>query len=219
MIVNLNYVLWLTIESNERMVHVKGASSGKAFQRFTTLDIVLMAMLAAANAVMTVFLSPLNQALNGLGGPILTSTITGLYMIYGLLAYYIIRKPGTALITYGIGAVVQAFMGTAYGILSCFVAAACYLVIVEGAFALVRYKKWSWPMLMVTGGAMVPVWFFFAAQMFGYTKWGMDILLIALVVRVLSGMVLCGLLVKLLGDALAGSGLLRRFAAGRRMEA
>lgn len=74
-------------------------------------------------------------------------------------------------------------------------------------------------MLMVTGGAMVPVWFFFAAQMFGYTKWGMDILLIALVVRVLSGMVLCGLLVKLLGDALAGSGLLRRFAAGRRMEA
>lgn len=198
---------------------MKGASSGKAFQRFTTLDIVLMAMLAAANAVMTVFLSPLNQALNGLGGPILTSTITGLYMIYGLLAYYIIRKPGTALITYGIGAVVQAFMGTAYGILSCFVAAACYLVIVEGAFALVRYKKWSWPMLMVTGGAMVPVWFFFAAQMFGYTKWGMDILLIALAVRVLSGMVLCGLLVKLLGDALAGNGLLRRFAAGRRMEA
>ncbi|MCH1639785.1 ECF transporter S component [Paenibacillus timonensis] len=201
------------------MVQVKGASSGKTFQRFTTLDIVLMAMLAAANAVMTVFLSPLNQALNGLGGPILTSTITGLYMIYGLLAYYIIRKPGTALITYGIGAVVQAFMGTAYGILSCFVAAACYLIIVEAAFALVRYKKWSWPMLMITGGAMVPLWFFFAAQMFGYTKWGMDVLLIALVVRVLSGMILCGLLVKLLGDALAGSGLLRRFAAGRRAEA
>ncbi|WP_178024206.1 ECF transporter S component [uncultured Paenibacillus sp.] len=178
-----------------------------------------MAMLAAANAVMTVFLSPLNQALNGLGGPILTSTITGLYMIYGLLAYYIIRKPGTALITYGIGAVVQAFMGTAYGILSCFVAAACYLIIVEAAFALVRYKKWSWSMLMITGGAMVPLWFFFAAQMFGYTKWGMDVLLIALVVRVLSGMILCGLLVKLLGDALAGSGLLRRFAAGRRAEA
>lgn len=198
---------------------MKEASSAKAFQRFTTLDIVLMAMLAAANAVLTVFLSPLNQALNGLGGPILTSTITGLYMIYGLLAYYIIRKPGTALITYGIGAVVQAFMGSAYGILSCFVAAACYLVIVEVAFALVRYQKWSWLMLTVTGGAMVPLWFFFAAQMFGYTKWGTDVLLLALVVRVLSGMILCGLLVKLLGDALAGSGLLRRFAAGRRMEA
>lgn len=52
-----------------------------AFAKFTTLDIVLMAMLAAANAVMTVYLSPVNQALNGLGGPIATSTITGLYMI------------------------------------------------------------------------------------------------------------------------------------------
>ncbi|MDU5951019.1 MAG: ECF transporter S component, partial [Paenibacillus macerans] len=96
-----------------------------AFAKFTTLDIVLMAMLAAANAVMTVYLSPVNQALNGLGGPIATSTITGLYMIYGLLAYYIIRKPGTGLITYGIGAVVQSFMGSAYGIVSCFAAAAC----------------------------------------------------------------------------------------------
>lgn len=53
-------------------------------------------------------------------------------MIYGLLAYYIIRKPGTGLITYGIGAVVQSFMGSAYGIVSCFAAAACYLVIAEG---------------------------------------------------------------------------------------
>ncbi len=59
---------------------------------------------------------------------------------------------------------------------------------------------------------MVPIWFFVAAQMFGYMKWGMNILLIALVVRTISGMVLCGLLTKLLGDALARSGLLRRFA-------
>ena len=74
-------------------------------------------------------------------------------------------------------------------------------------------------MLLITGGAMVPLWFFFAVQMYGYTKWGMDVLLIALVVRVLSGMILCGLLVKLLGDALASSGLLRRFAVGGRAEA
>ncbi|MGG6313116.1 ECF transporter S component [Paenibacillus macerans] len=198
---------------------MKATNNSKVFSRFTTLDIVLMAMLAAANAVMTVFLSPVNQALNGLGGPIATSTITGVYMIYGLLAYYIIRKPGTALITYGIGAVVQAFMGTAYGILSCFVAAACYLVVAEAVFAIVRYKKWSWSVLLITGGAMVPLWFLFAAQMFGYTKWGADILMIALAVRVLSGIVLCGLLTKLLGDALVRSGLLRRFAASRGAEA
>ncbi|MMZ66077.1 hypothetical protein D1872_285400 [compost metagenome] len=65
---------------------------------------------------------------------------------------------------------------------------------------------------------MVPIWFFFAARMFGYMKWGTDILLIALAVRILSGIVLCGLLSKLLGDALSRSGLLRRFAVHRGAE-
>ncbi|MNW47361.1 putative HMP/thiamine permease protein YkoE [compost metagenome] len=182
------------------------------FTAFSTIDIVLMAMLAAANGVLTVYISPVNQALNGLGGPIATSTITGLYMVYGLLAYYIIRKPGTAVITYGIGAVVQSFMGSAYGILSCFAAAACYMVIAELIFALYRHKRWSVSVMMLVGGAMVPIWFIVAAQMFGYTKWGMNVLLIAMVVRILSGILLCGLLTKVLGEALARSGLLRRFA-------
>lgn len=192
------------------------ASSKKSvFASFSTMEIVLMAMLATANAVMTTYISPINQALNTLGGPIATSSITGIYMIYGLLAYYIIRKPGTAVITYGIGGVVQAFMGTAYGIASCFVAAACYMVIAELVFAIVRYRKWNLTVLMITGGAMVPIWFFFAANMFHYTKWGTSILLIALGVRILSGILLCGLLTQVLGAALSRTQLLRRFAISR----
>ncbi|AWB46786.1 hypothetical protein DCC85_03200 [Paenibacillus sp. CAA11] len=184
--------------------------------RFTTMDIVLMAMLATANAVMTMYLSSVNQALNSLGGPIATSTITGIYMVYGLLAYYIIRKPGTGLITYGIGAVVQSFMGSAYGIASCFAAAACYIVIVEGLFGLLRYRTWNRGVLLLAGGAMVPLWFFFAAHMFGYTKWGMPVLLSALVVRIVSGIVLSGWLAKVIGDALSRTGLLRSFAISRK---
>ncbi|WP_433945393.1 ECF transporter S component [Paenibacillus sp. SN-8-1] len=196
------------------------ASSNKSvFASFSTMEIVLMAMLATANAVMTTYISPINQALNTLGGPIATSSITGIYMIYGLLAYYIIRKPGTAVITYGIGGVVQAFMGTAYGIASCFVAAACYMVIAELVFAVVRYRKWNLTVLMITGGAMVPIWFFFAANMFHYTKWGTSILLIALGVRILSGILLCGLLTQVLGAALSRTQLLRRFAISRGQEA
>ncbi|WP_138494956.1 ECF transporter S component [Paenibacillus pinistramenti] len=191
-------------------------SSQSFFARFTTLDIVLMAMLAAANAVMTVYLSQVNQLLNSLGGPIATSTTTGLYMVYGLLAVYIIRKPGTALITYGIGGVVQAFMGSAYGIASCFAAAACYLVVAEVYFALTRYRKWNLGVLMGAGAALVPIWFYVAAHMFGYTKWDTSVLLIALVVRILSGAVLCGLLTKWLGTGLVKSGLLLRFAAAKR---
>lgn len=195
---------------------VQQPNTRKPFLRFSTMEIVLMAMLAAANAVISLYLSNVNQMLSSLGGPIATSTITGIYMVYGLLALYIIRKPGTALVTYGIGAVVQAFMGTAYGIASCFAAAACYLVIAELAFFLTRYRRWGKVMLTLTGVLMVPLWFYFASRMFGYTKWDPAVLWIALMIRMASGGVLCGLLTKWVGDALVRSGLLRRFAAGRR---
>ncbi len=173
-----------------------------------------MAMLAAVNAVITIYISPINKMLSSVGGPIATSTTTGVYMIYGLLAYYIIRKPGTAVVTFAIGGTIQALSGPVYGIAACFVAAACYMVIAEGIFALYRHKRWNAGVMMLVGGAMVPLWFLFAANMFGYTAWAPSVLVIALIVRILSGVVLCGLLTKVLGDALVKTGLLRRFAVG-----
>lgn len=193
----------------------KQTSRRAGFSAFTTAEIVMMSMLAAANGVLTMYISPVNQLLNGLGGPIATSTITGIYMLYGMIACYLIRKPGTAVITFGIGAVVQSFMGSAYGMAAAFAAAACYMVVAEAVFAAFRYRKWGAVQMMLAGGALVPIWFFFAARMFGYVKWGGDILAIALIVRIVSGVVLCGLLAKLIGDALVKSGLLRRFAAAR----
>lgn len=194
---------------------MKQKSSRSIFQAFTTLDIVLMAMLAAANAVVTMYLSNVNQMLNSVGGPILTSTITGVYMLYGVLACYIIRKPGTAMITYSFGAVVQMFLGVAYGAASAIAAALCYMVIVEVMLAIFRYKKWDYISMCIIGGVMVPIWFFVAVQMFGYSKWGTSILVIALIVRMISGIILAGYLSKLLGDLLAKSGLLSRFSVGK----
>lgn len=188
------------------------SSTNRKWFAFTTQEIILMAMLAAVNAVITVYIGPVNKLLSSLGGPIATSTTTGIYMVYGLLAYYIIRKPGTAVVTYAIGGTIQAMTGTVYGIASCFVAAACYIVIAEIIFAAVRYRNWSTGVLMLVGGAMVPLWFVFAANMFGYTAWPIGVLGIALVVRILSGIFLSGLLTKVLGEALAKTGLLRRFA-------
>lgn len=181
------------------------------FAAFTTLDIVLMAMLATANGAMTFYLSVVNKMLNNFGGPIATSTIVGLYMIYGLLAYYIIRKPGTAVITYSIGALVQSFIGSAYGLASIIVAALCYMVVLEGLCWITRYKRWNLTFMLIAGAALVPLWFVFAAQMFGYTAWGWPVLISAFVTRVISGAVLCGWLTKVLGDGLIRTGLLKRY--------
>ena len=186
---------------------------------FTTSDIVLMALLAVANGVMTSVTSLLNKMLTAVGGPIATSTIVGLYMIYGVLAIYIIRKPGAALVTFLIGATVQTIVGTAYGAASAYVAAVCYAVAVEGVFALFRYRRWDYLSVVLASLAAVPLWFIFAAYMFGYLAWGLPVLAATLAVRCLSGIVLCGLVVKWLGDALAAAGLLKAYAAGRNRHA
>lgn len=185
------------------------------FQKFTTLEIVLMAVLAVANAVITMYLSLANKALTALGGPIATSTIVGLYMIYGLLAVYIIRKPGTALLTYLMGGIIQGLLGNAYGIAASIVAALSYAAALELVFALTRYKRWDRFTMAIAGCAMVPLWFVFAAYMFGYIEWGAKLLIVTFVVRCVSGTLLCGLLCKWLGDMMARTGLLRSFAVSK----
>ena len=186
---------------------------------FTVMEIVLMALLAAANGVLTYYLAFVNKTLTTIGGPILTSTITGIYMLYGVLALYIIRKPGAAAITYMIGAFVQILSGIAYGMASAIVAAACYAVFVELIFALYRYRRWDYTSMVLASLCAVPLWFICAAFMYGYLEWGVPVLLAAFVVRCISGVVLCGVLGKWLGDRLAGLGLLRTFAIGNGQDA
>ena len=182
---------------------------------FTTLDLVLMALLAVANGLLTFYGAPLNKMLAAIGGPILTSTIVGIYMTYGMLAIYIIRKPGAALITYLIGATVQTlFLPNPYGVAANYVAAICYAIAIEAIFAIYRYKRWDYISVMFASVVAVPLWFVCAAYMFGYLKWGIPVLTIALLVRCVSGILLCGFLSKWVADRLAGAGLLRTFAIG-----
>lgn len=197
------------------MDHIQRKSE-KWFQPFTTVDIVLMALLAVANGVVTYYLAFVNKTLTALGGPIATSTITGIYMIYGVLAVYIIRKPGTAFFTYMIGAIVQTLLANNYGMASAFVAALCYAVALEIVFAIFRYRRWGYAHIVIASVCAVPLWFICAAYMYGYVEWGTPILIGALLMRCASGAVLCGLLGKWLGDRMAKTGLLRSFSITQR---
>jgi energy-coupling factor transport system substrate-specific component len=187
----------------------------KNLKTLTTFDIVLMALLAVANGVITIYSAYLNKILFAIGGPIATSSIVGIYMIYGVLAIYIIRKPGSAFITYMIGAGVQSLIGNPYGIAAILVAALCYAVAVEAVFALFRYKHWNYLSVITASLCAVPLWFMFAAYMFGYLEWSISVLAVTLLVRCISGIVLCGIVSKWIGDRLIATGLLKFFAAGQ----
>lgn len=193
---------------------------GKKMQKrkaFTTFDIVLMALLAVANAVLTVYIAYLNKTLTAIGGPIATSVTVGIYILYGLLAIYIIRKPGTGFITFMLGATVQTLFGISYGMVAAYGAALCYAIAMEGVYALYRYRNWGYMPVIWASVAATIVWFPLAAYLFGYLKWGTPILLASLLIRCLSGVLLCGLLAKWIGDGLLKTGLLRFYAAGRKL--
>ncbi|WP_019420350.1 ECF transporter S component [Paenibacillus sp. OSY-SE] len=176
---------------------------------------VLMALLAAANGVLTSGLSWVNKLLHSMGGPMLTSSLVGLYMIYGLLAMYIIRKPGAALMTYALGACIQILVGTAYGAWSAIAAAACYAIVIEPIFYLFHYRHYNWGAMLFVGTAAVPLWFVVSAFMFGYIQYESWVLIVTLLIRCLSGMLLCGALTKVIGDRLAPTRAVRPFALGR----
>jgi energy-coupling factor transport system substrate-specific component len=184
----------------------------------TTVDIVLMAILAIVNGVAMTYLAMLNQVLTALGGPILTSITLGLYSISGVLAGYIIRKPGAAFFTLTLSGVVQVLSGNPNGLIS-LVATTTDGLGAELGYALFRYKRYDWASTALCGLFTIPIWFIVAAFWFGYIKWGWTILLIAFAVRCLSGVVLCGWLSKAIGDLLNKTGILKGFGISKQSAA
>ncbi|MCQ6268108.1 ECF transporter S component [Fictibacillus sp. WQ 8-8] len=182
----------------------------KRSTKLTTVDIVLMAILAIVNGVAMTYLAMLNQLLTALGGPILTSITLGLYSISGVLAAYIIRKPGAAFFTLTLSGVVQIISGNPNGLIAITPAMTDGLG-VELAFMMFRYKKWNWTSTALSGLFAVPIWFIIASFWFGYYKWGMGVLLVAFVIRCLSGVVLAGWLSKIIGDILVRTDILKGF--------
>ncbi|MCA0987305.1 ECF transporter S component [Guptibacillus algicola] len=190
---------------------VQAVSTSRKMKGLTTVDIVLMAILAIVNGVAMTYLAMLNQLLTALGGPVLTSITLGLYSISGVLAAYIIRKPGAAFFTLTLAGVVQIISGNPNGLIS-MTAAMTDGLGVELGFMMFRYKRWDWISTGVAGLLAVPLWFIIAAFWFGYYKWGMTILLIAFAVRCLSGVILSGWLSKMIGDLLVRTDILKGFS-------
>lgn len=189
---------------------VKAVSNSRKMKGLTTVDIVLIAILAIVNGVALTYIAMLNQLLTAIGGPILTSITLGLYSISGVLAAYIIRKPGVAFFTLTLAGVVQIISGNPNGLVA-IIAATTDGLGVELGYALFRYKRWDWLSTAVAGFLAVPLWFIIAAFWFGYYKWGITILLIAFAVRCLSGVVLSGWLSKVIGDVLVRTNILKGF--------
>jgi energy-coupling factor transport system substrate-specific component len=147
----------------------------------------------------------------GLGG-----IAVGIWLLGGVLGGLVIRKPGAALVVELIAAIVSALIGNVWGI-STVLSGLVQGLGAELVFALFLYRRFTLPVAMLAGvGAAAAAWVFelFYGSSPNILK-SVEFNAIYLGAVVVSGALLAGLVGWLLVRALASTGALSRFAAGR----
>jgi energy-coupling factor transport system substrate-specific component len=182
--------------------------------RWRTVDIVVTAVLGVAFGV--VFWAW--NLLAALAVPPVSGLLNGVYLMPGVVAGLLVRKPGAAVFASTLAAAVSILLGSPYG----------GIIVIYGlvqgiggelGFLLTRYRSFGWATAILAGitaglstsildlslyypvSADYPFWSFTAP----YTLF-----------TVLSGVLLAGIVGLLLVRALARTGALSAFAAGRR---
>jgi energy-coupling factor transport system substrate-specific component len=191
------------------------APTGKRTSRWRTVDIVVTAVLGAAFGV--VFWA-WGLLWAGTGAafaafPPGQAFMYGVWLIPAVLAPLIVRKPGAGLFAELIAAIVSALLGSAWGTTT-IVYGLLQGLAGEAGFAAFGYRRFGWPQALlsaVLAGAMAGV----LDLLYYYPDWtaGWKTTYVALVVA--STAVVAGLGGLALTRALAGSGALSSFAAGR----
>lgn len=179
-------------------------------------DIVLMVMLGV---VFGFLYWVLVQAWNLLGilmgpaGDLAQHVLFGGWLLVAPIATAIIRRPFVGIIAEVLAAVIEViFLGSPVGPLL-LIAAALQGIGCELPFALTRYRRYGWLVFAASGLLGAALVFFFSGFRSGW--FGQDILLLRLGIQLVSGIVLGGLLAKVIVDALRRTGVLDGFAIVR----
>ncbi|MBM4435421.1 MAG: hypothetical protein FJ028_10075 [Chloroflexi bacterium] len=180
-----------------------------------TVDIVVAAAIAVAFGV--VFWAW--NAVWAATGPIFAALPVAQYLLYGVwllpavLGALVVRKPGAALFTEVVAASVSALLGSQWG-LDTLVSGAIQGAAAEAVFAVFRYRSWTVATAALAGtAAAVGAWlhdmplYFPELGLAGWTPF--------LVFMAVSGAVIAGIGAWCLTRALASSGALGAFPAGR----
>jgi len=181
------------------------------------VDIVVAAVLGvAAGLVLWAWNGPgfawygaMDAVTPGLGG-----LAQGLWLIGGPIGGLIIRKPGAAIFVELIAAIVSALLGSAWGVSTLWYGIAEGLG-AEVAFLIFAYRRFNLPVAVVSGVlAGAGEW---ACELLiaGNAAKGMTYNVIYLGCNMISGAILAGVVAWLAMKALAKTGVLNRFAAGR----
>lgn len=192
-------------------------AAGSRRLRWRVVDIVVASVLGVAAGLIFLlwnvgYLGPkalLEPLLPGLQG-----LLDGPWLFAGVLGALVIRKPGAAIYTETLAAVVSALIGNQWGGFLTIEAGLVQGLGAELIFLLFFYRRWNLGVAVLAGigaalaGGINNLLLWYAGADTGFT-------VVYLLSTALSGAVLAGALAWVLARGLAATGALDRFASGR----
>jgi energy-coupling factor transport system substrate-specific component len=173
---------------------------------------IVFAVVYLGNAYLAIFLS---TALTPVGlGPLASEPIYGVWFMGATFIAFILRKPGAAVVTEMIAALLEVFMGNWYGPLV-LVSAAFQGLGAELVFALYRYRDFSLKVMGLAGMAAALMSFILDFFISGLLLIDPKLLVIMGVVRLLSGFFFAGFLALTVGQALESTGIIKAWRGQR----
>ncbi|GLK17508.1 MULTISPECIES: ECF transporter S component [Herbiconiux] len=188
--------------------------------KWRVVDIVIASVIGVAAGlifwVWNLTYSPFSAGLEAVL-PGLQSAIGGVWLFAGVLGGLIIRKPGAAIYTELVAATVSALVGTQWGVLT-LEAGLVQGLGAELVFALFLYGNYR-VYVAVLAGAGAGLAMGINDIVLWYPALGGDFKTIYVIAAVVGASIVAGLLSWLIVRALASTGALNRFAAGREVTA
>lgn len=153
------------------------------------------------------------QVAMGPFGDLAQHVLSGGWMVVAPLALYIVRKPGAGIVVEILAALVEVvFLASPVGPMLLIVG------LVQGAgaelaFAVTRYRRYGWGTFVLSGLTAAAASLVLGCVRFGWLT--QDWFAYRVGLSLVSGVLLCGVLARLIGDALLRTGVLDDHAIGR----
>ncbi len=174
---------------------------------WTLREILIVAVLGAVFGVLYLAWVQVWLIAQAIFGAVTMDVVMGFWFIVSIIAAAIIRKPGAALLSEVLAALVQVLLGSPAGLLL-LVTGLVQGAGAEAVFAATRWKNYRLPVLMLAGVGAAIASFAYTWVRFDYGALAPGLLVTMFVLRCLSGAILGGLAGHLVVEALYKTGVL-----------
>ncbi len=209
-VINLVIVAVLGLVARFVKVDKSAQTAGGWNLAYTTRDLLLIAVIGVISGVVNTGTGIVWNAVNAAGGPLAGAALQGAFMWAYLLAFFLVRKPGSMLAVGLIETAIEGFLGNPSGL------ATLGWGLTQGlgaelVMAICFYGDFDWLAFGMAGAAASQFGTVWTAYLFGWDTSAAVVqqYWMAAPINMISGFILSGLLGWWLGKLISRTGLLR----------